>query len=603
MYAFICLFLSLLFSCGGGAKSDTSSISWVMRENIASETEDARLLPSPHAAPGGTLRMALSRAPTGFLSYSNNFSPSNEFITQQMLLPLLERHPIDESIRGALAENWAWQNNGHTFKLTLREHLYWSDGTPLSAKDVLFTFKNIILNPASPANYLEVFSYNGIVSEIIATDDRHIEFRLPAPLTAIPYTLTYLPILPAHKISPQQASPDNLHALWNTSTLPADMPASGPFILKKYQPGVKITLQRNPYFFRTDSKGHRLPYAHELELYVVPHTSARMAMFAAGQLDYFEPSPQDFLLLQKQKNSQGKYQLFHGRPAKNHPSVTHIAFNFDAPNAAKAALFRSLDFRIAMEYLLNRLLIISQVYQGLARVQGTFITEQNQQFYDAQSDAMRRGYHPGKAKDILHQLGLIDRNGDGWRDFPDGSPLVLSIVAPTGTLTQKEADIALLYSMSLNEAGIQTILQKLDGAAMMDKIKRTDFDIVLRSIANSPDPLVRVRVIWQPGQFLYYFHPSTYDKENNKPNAQAMMDWEKLLMNLYEQANITHDEKIRKEYYAQIQRIYAEYLPVIFTVRQDNLYAAQKDIANVALTQEGLLAFSTWTAAKNIIRP
>ena len=602
MYALICLFLSLLFSCGGQAKSDISP-SPVTRENIAGETEDARLLPSPHAAPGGTLRMALSRPPTGFLSYSNNFSPSNEFITQQMLLPLLERHPIDESIRGALAENWDWQDNGHTFKLTLREHLYWSDGTPLSTKDVLFTFKNIILNPASPANYLEVFSHNGIVSEIIATDDRHIEFRLPAPLAAIPYTLTYLPILPAHKISPRQASPENLHTLWNTSTLPADMPASGPFMLKKYQPGVKITLRRNPYFFRTDSRGHRLPYADELELYVIPHTSARMAMFAAGRLDYFEPSPQDFLLLQKQKNSRGKYQLLHGRPAKNHPSVTHIAFNFDAPDAAKAALFRSRDFRIAMEHLLNRPLIISRVYQGLARVQGTFITEQNQQFYDAQSDAMRREYNPDKAKNILDQLGLIDRNGDGWRDFPDGSPLVLFIVAPTGTLTQKEADIALLYSMSLNEAGIQTILQKLDGAAMMDKIKRRDFDIVLRSIANSPDPLVRVRVIWQPGQFLYYFHPSTYDKENNKPNAQAMTDWEKQLMNLYEQANITHDEKKRGEYYAQIQRIYAQYLPVIFTVRQDNLYAAQKDLANVALTDEGLLAFSTWTAAKNIIRP
>ncbi len=589
--------LSFLFSC---TKRETNIAPILpVYKHIASEAEDGRLLLHPNAQRGGTLRLSLSRPPTGFLSYSNNFSSSNEFITTQILLPLLERHPVDDTLRPALAESWQWKDNGHILVLTLRKGLYWSDGTPLTSKDVLFTFENIILNPFSPANYLEVFSHEGINAEIIANDEREIELRLPVPLASIPYTLTYLPILPAHKISAEQVQPAQLSSLWTTSTPAGKMAFSGPFMIKKYHPGTKVVLERNPYFFRTDMHGQRLPYVDELELIVVPHSSQRMAMFVSGRLDFFEPSPQDFLLLQKQKNSIEKYTLLHGQPAKNHPSVTHIAFNFDAPDEAKAAIFSNLDFRIAMEHLLNRDLIIDQVYQGLARIQGTFITQQNKQFYDAQSDAMRRAYDKDKAQKILDQLNLIDQNNDGWRDLPDGRPLIFSILAPTGTLTQKETDIALLFNRSLNEAGIQTILQKTDIATMMDKIARADFDILLRSIANSSDPGVRVRVIWQPGQFLYYFHPSTYDKENNKPLPVAMMGFEKELFYLYEQANITHDERRRREYYAQVQRIYAQKLPVIFTVRQDNLYAVQKNIANVALNDQGLLIFSTWTAAKN----
>lgn len=569
---------------------------------LASEIEDARLLPQKNVYPGGTLYLASPRPPTSFLSYVNSFSPTNEQITHQILLPLLERHPLDDTVRSSLAESWTISEDGKILRFKLRNDHYWSDGMPITSDDVLFTFQKIILNPDSPGNYLEVFSDQGRIVEVIEIDDKTVDMHLPILLPAIPYALTYLPILPSHKITVDQVSPDHLPSLWSTATNFDSIVSSGPFILKEYEPDRKVVLEKNPYFFRTDAQGNRLPYVQNLELIIVPTPAQRIAMFLAKKLDFLQPSPEDFLLLQSQEKKKKSFTTFHGVAAKSSPSVAHIAFNFDVADPEKAKIFRQLNFRIAMEHLLNRPLIIKQVYRGFANIQGTFILPSNHAFYDAISDTMRRPYNRGLAINMLDNLGITDKNKDGWRQLPNGQPLQLTINAGLATQTQKEQEIALLFVMELQEVGINAVLEPLPAAALAAKIDQADFDIVVRSIANSPDPGVRVRVVWEPGQFMYYFHPKTYDRATNSPVLKEMMPWEKELMQLYTLGNTTDNPAQRAEYYARVQRIYAEDLPVIFTVRQDNLYAAQNTLHNVYLSEEGLLAFSTWTVGQSKTR-
>lgn len=589
---------TLLWSCTNNSTTKTVTVEKPSTTILTKESEDPNLLPDTKAMPGGILSLSITREPTGFLTYSNSFSSENEKITKQILLPLLERHPIYDTVRPSLAESWTSLQDGKVLRFKLRENHYWSDGTPITSRDVAFTFNHIILNKDSPGNYMEVFSYKGEITKLVVVNDKTIEFHLPTTLATIPYTLTYLPILPSHKITKEQVSPQNLASLWTTATDLNDIVASGPFYLASYTPGIKIDLKKNPYFFRQDLYGQSLPYVESLEILIVPAASQRVSLFLAKKLDFLEPSPQDFLLLQTRYKNDPSFQLLHGKPAKSSPSVVHIAFNFDAPDKLKAKLFRQEKFRIAMEYLLNRELIIQQVYRNLASTKGTFIVPTNTAFYDANSDAMRRSHNPDLAKKLLDELGIIDTDKDGWRELPNGTPLHLVIHAGTATLTQKEKDIALLFSMELHDVGIKTLIVPLDAATLAEKIKHSNFEVALRSIANSPDPGVRVRVVWEPGQFMYYFHKSTHDSKGRVPNLDAMLPWERRLVELYSEGNITSNIKDRIKIYKEVQQIYAKHLPVIFTVRQDNLYAAQSTLQNIYLNKEGLLVFSTWTVGK-----
>ncbi|MGL4524919.1 MAG: ABC transporter substrate-binding protein [Spirochaetia bacterium] len=567
---------------------------------FALEKEDPIFFSDETVIPGGMLQLRIPAAPTSFLGYAQS-SPSNEEITSQILLPLIERHPVDDTLRPSLAKSWSYSVDRKTLTFQLREDHYWSDGVPITSDDVIFTFENLILNPDSPSNYLEVFLHQGQNTKIQRIDEKSFRFILPRPLPAILYTLTYLPILPKHKIHTDQVSPKNLASLWSVNTPLTQIVSSGPFILVSYKVGIKAAFVRNPYYFRSDPQGVQLPYVNHLELMIIPDHSQMLALYLAGKLDYLEISAQQFFYLTSHIEFNKNYTLFQSIPAKSSPSVAHIAFNFDAKDPNKAALFKNQTFRIAMEHLLNRPLIIDQVYHQFAQVEGTFINTTNQRFYHAESDALRRTFMPELAVELLKSLGVNYSSLDRWASYPEDEKFSLNILVPMGTKTGQEGKIALIFAQQLNEVGIRTHIETLDQHSMSQRLRQGDFEIVIRSIANSPDPGVRVRVYWQPGQFLYYFHPSTYNKETYQPQPQNMLSWEKELVHLYENANIAQDEHIRRRYYNEIQNIYAKQLPVIFTVRQDNLYTSQKSIKNIYLNDAGLLVFSPWTVGKKTL--
>ncbi len=389
--------------------------------------------------------------------------------------------------------------------------------------------------------------------------------------------------------------PDSVNDLWLTNTPPSEIPANGPFVLSEYIIDQKVVMTKNPNYWKVDSHGNKLPYVDKVEYIIVSDAQVRLAKFMAGELDYMAVSGNDFPILKERELAGGPFRVFLAEPTQPTPSPIHIAFNFDAENPKLREVFKTTEFRQAMEYALDRERIIDEVYNGLAVLGGVPVLPSNKAFYNPKIEEIRRPFNLSEAARLLDELGFKDVNGDGLREYPDGSKF--EFVLTLQSSPQEYQDIAYIYSQDLLSIGIKVNLQILDSSLTGQMFGAGSFEAGIRAFGNQPDPQLR-KAIWQPGTQLYYWHRTTRDPETNLPIFENMLDWEKRVYELFELGQVAMDHAVRKTFYDEWQEIYAEYLPVIFVCKGMNLYAANKSLGNVEQNEEGLLSYASWTVFK-----
>ncbi|HNR79061.1 MAG TPA: ABC transporter substrate-binding protein, partial [Mesotoga infera] len=383
--------------------------------------EDTLLTPDKNPKMGGTLYLALTGAPQSFNFYGT--LDNNAYtVAGQMLTGLVEAHPVTSAIRPALAESWEVSENNKEVIFHLRD-VNWSDGAPLVADDVIFTFKYFIMNPVARGNSVDRFTIESQPIEWVKIDDKTVKAILPAPYAAFFTVLSHAYIYPSHALDSKidKSRPDSVNDVWLTNTPPSEIPANGPFILSEYIVDQKVVMTRNPNYWKVDVFGNKLPYVDRVEYLVVSDAQVRLAKFMAGELDYMAVSGADFPILKERELAGGPFKVFLAEPTQPTPSPVHIAFNFDTANPKLKELFMKTEFRQAMEYALDRERIIDEVYNGLAVLGGVPVLPSNKAFYNPKIEEIRRPFDLAKAAEILDSLGLKDVNGDGLREFPDGS--------------------------------------------------------------------------------------------------------------------------------------------------------------------------------------
>ncbi|HON26751.1 MAG TPA: ABC transporter substrate-binding protein [Mesotoga infera] len=557
--------------------------------------EDTLLTPDKNPKMGGTLYLALTGAPQSFNFYGT--LDNNAYtVAGQMLTGLVEAHPVTSAIRPALAESWEVSENNKEVIFHLRD-VNWSDGAPLVADDVIFTFKYFIMNPVARGNSVDRFTIESQPIEWVKIDDKTVKAILPAPYAAFFTVLSHAYIYPSHALDSKidKSRPDSVNDVWLTNTPPSEIPANGPFILSEYIVDQKVVMTRNPNYWKVDVFGNKLPYVDRVEYLVVSDAQVRLAKFMAGELDYMAVSGADFPILKERELAGGPFKVFLAEPTQPTPSPVHIAFNFDTANPKLKELFMKTEFRQAMEYALDRERIIDEVYNGLAVLGGVPVLPSNKAFYNPKIEEIRRPFDLAKAAEILDSLGLKDVNGDGLREFPDGSKF--EFVLTVQNSPQDYQDIAYIFSQDLLSIGVKVNLQILDSSLTGQMFGAGSFEAGIRAFGNQPDPQLR-KAIWQPGTQLYYWHRTTRDPETNTAIFDNMLDWEKRVYDLFEKGQVAMDPAIRKTFYDEWQEIYAEYLPVIFVCKGMNLYAANKALGNVEQNAEGLLSYASWTVFK-----
>ena len=528
----------------------------VMIWRLRPRTDDAAA--PPPARRGGQLVATIRTEPRSFnrLVAADLASDTVSLLTQARLVRV---NRVSFELEPWLAERWESSDDGLTHTLYLREGLTWSDGTPLTADDVLFTL-GAAYDPRSKSPLAGVLTVGGQPIAASSPDARTVVLRFPGPSGPGLRLLDSLPILPKHKL---QAAFDAgaFSSAWAPATPPADIVGAGPFVLREHQPGQRLVLERNPRFWRRAPDGGALPYLDRVVLEVVPEQNAELLRLQSGASDltYSELRPEDYVPVRRAED-EGKLRLIELGVA---PDADALWFCMK-PEVKKAdprfAFVQKREFRQALSHAVDREAFAQEVFLGEAVPVWGPITPGNPRWFSP--NVPRYPYDVAKARALLASIGLEDRNGNGVVEDAAGTEARFTLMTQRG-LGASERGTAFIRGQA-QMAGIAFDVVPLEGATMIERMLACRFDAVyMRPLATDLDPA---------GNLDYWLSSGASHLWNMSQRTPAT-EWEKRIDTLMiEQAATTNHDQ-RRELFDTVQRIYAENVPALYFAAP-RLYAA-----------------------------
>lgn len=497
---------------------------------------------------------------------------------------LVEQNPVTGEVEPALAESWEVSDDGVRYVFTLREGLKWSDGEPLTAEDVVFSFNDLYLNEEIPTNSRDGLriGQSGAFPTVRQLDKRRVEFTLPEPFAPFLSSLGQ-EILPKHVLEKtvQQKGPDGkplFLTTWGVDTPPEEIVVNGPYMLEDFDTSERVIFKRNPYYSRKDEQGNQLPYIDRVVWEVVENTDTSLLQFRSGGTDGIAVSPAYFSLL-KREEDKGDFTIYNGGPDYG---TRFLMFNLNkgkrngSPlvDPVKSRWFNNVNFRRAVAYAIDRQQMINNIYRGLGEAQNSPISVQSPYYYDGLEGY---DYDPEKAKEILRSEGF-KYNSKGQLLDAEGNRVRFTLLTSAGSAAAEA--LGAQIKQDLAKIGIQVDFNPIAWNTLTDKLSNSlDWDAALLALSGGNEPHGGASV-WYPDGNLHMF--------NQKPQpgrppleGREVADWERRIAELYIQGSQELDEEKRKEIYAEAQRLVEEHLPFIYLVNPLSLAAVRDRIEGV----------------------
>jgi peptide/nickel transport system substrate-binding protein len=280
-----------------------STVGCALASDRIATGEEVLVTHNPPGTYGGHLVVALRSEPKTLNPVLANDAPSRE-VVNQMTADLIHINRYSQQSESGLAKSWSASSDGLHYTLQLRRGLRFSDGVPLDADDVLFTFK-VYLDEKVNAPQRDSLIVGEKPIMVGKTGPYTLTFDLTQPYASAERLFDSIAILPRHLLQVPY-SEGRLARMWTLNTPPGEIAGLGPFRLKQYVPGQRITLERNPYYWKADSKGSRLPYLDEITFLFAGNEDAEVLRFEAGETDIINRvGAENYALLEKQQTSRG----------------------------------------------------------------------------------------------------------------------------------------------------------------------------------------------------------------------------------------------------------------------------------------------------------
>ena len=474
-----------------------------------------------------------------------------------------------------LAEKWEEKEGGRVYLFYLKKGIKWSDGEPFTADDVIFTYRDVYLNPSIPNSTGDILravlkKEEDIKNFVKKIDQYTVEFRLPSPFAPFLSSLS-APILPKHKLE-KYVKEGTFMTAWNVNTDPREIVGTGPYVIKRYIKGVMVEYEANPYYYEYDEKGVRLPYIKKKIGYIIQDPDTALLKYSTGEIDYMGVRAQDVLFMSKMKNT----ILFDMGPT---PSTTFLVFNMNPKaNIPKHKLkwFQNREFRRAISHAIDRDGISYLVYNGLAEPLYGPITPANRPYYQDGLFPVYE-YNLKKARSILESLGFRDRNKDGWLEDLEGNPLEIVLLTNSGN-KEREA-IGNMIKEDLEKIGIKVIFRPIDFNSLVSRLTSPPYswEAVIIGLTGSMDPHFG-RNVWHSSGTLHMWNP-----RQDKPSTE----WEKKLDELFDKGAIETNQEERIKIYREAYRLIAEEQPMIFIATPKSMLAVKEGFGNLFPTVWG----------------
>jgi len=485
--------------------------------------------------------------PGGFNWYTHRDSPTY-LLSLLMQSRLVRINRATWELEPWLAEKWEGSSDGLRYAVHLRRNVTWSDGQPFTADDVVFSLKAAYDKASIIADSLQV---NGRNVSIEAADPSTVVITFPEPFGPGLRMFDSMPILPKHQLEALVAAGKFAEA-WSLSTPPDQITGLGPFVLSEYAPGQRLVLRRNPHYFRTDATG-ALPYLDRLIVEIVPEQDAQILALQAGRADMpaFEIRPEDYAPL-KRAADQVTIQLLDLGVGLNAPSFWINLKPGAFANDPRAAWIQRDELRQAISLAVDRKAFADAVYLGAATPVYGPVTPANRLWY---SDEVPNPPHdPARAKALLAQIGLEDRNGDGIAEERAGRPARITLISQKGQTAFERG--AMVIRDQVKAIGLAVDVVLLDGNAVVSRfLSGKDYDAVYFSlIASDTDPAM-LPDFWLSGGSSRLW--------NLGPKSQAA-DWEREMDRLMARQSASLDDRERRRLFVEVQTLFAAHAPMLY---------------------------------------
>ncbi len=475
-------------------------------------------------------------------------------------------------VKPDLALRWEVSEDGRVWTFYLRRDVRWSDGTPFTADDVVFTFNEIYYNDSIPTPTRDILTVKGRKIKVEKIDRYTVRFILPEPFAPFLNALS-AEILPKHKLE-RFVREGTFNTAWNVNTDPSEIVGTGPWVIKEYVKGQRVVYLRNPYYYRKDEEGRRLPYLKRKVGVIVSDPDTALLKFSNGEVDYLGLRPQDLQHIAKLEGKE--VEVYDLGPT---PSTTFLVFNQN-PNAKippyKLRWFQNRIFRIAISHAVDREGICYLVYNGLAEPLYTPITPANRPYY-AEGYYPRFEYNLEKARKLLESIGFRDRDGDGILEDPEGHDLKFTLITNAGN--KERETIGNILKEDLKKIGVEVHFQPIDFNNLVSRLTAPpyEWEAVIIGLTGSLDPHFG-RNVWHSSGLLHMWHPR---QENPSTPWEAEVD------RLIDRGAVELDFKKRVELYRKAFRIITEQQPMIFIATPKSMLAVYRKFGNLFPTVWG----------------
>jgi peptide/nickel transport system substrate-binding protein len=485
---------------------------------------------------GGTLNVIVQPEPPILVLGLNQQGPT-QTVAGKIYEGLL-RYDHDLTPMPGLAESWEVSSDGLTYTFKLRDGVAWHDGTPFTAKDVVFSTRTFLpeVHPRARANF-------GHVESVEAPDDRTVVFKLKQPFPAFlkAFEVSSAPIMPAHvyegtdyKQNPKNATPIG----------------TGPFKFEEWVKGSHIHLVKNEDYYLEGK-----PYLDDIYFRVIPDAASRALALETGEADisqYNDVEPFDVPRLKELP----------------HLAMTTKGYEFVAPlswieiNTREAPL-DDKRFRQALAHGLDREFIRDRIWFGLGRVATGPVNSVTPHY---EPDVPKYEYDPEKAEALLDEMGL-EPNGDGVRAEITLMPM------PYGETWSRLGEY---IRQAWGKIGVKVSLESTDVAGWVQKVSNWDYRTTHNFVYQYGDPSLGVA--------------RTYISDNIRKGvmfSNTMGYSNPRVDELFAKAAVENDTARRDEQFSEVQKILVEDLPVIWLLEMEFPTFVNKRVHNAVTTAIG----------------
>ncbi len=475
------------------------------------------------------------------------------------------------------------QNDIQRIYCTINDSAVWylpnDDKTvPITSRDIVFWFNEIegdpaIQHPAYANHFVKMADGSEKSITIEAIDDKNYFYTFPRissdPILEIagdfgPYFIFQPAKESAYNDAYSQAiktsTPDEakniasgkaaaaVNNLFAIDTDPKELPTCGPFYIDSYQPGIKLTLKRNPHYFLRDAAGNRLPYLDGLIYHIIRDDESAILEFLNGTTD-FTGVPHNKLerLITEQESKD--FRIYFGGASL---SSSFICLNQNPAviDPVVQSWFIQKEFRQAISCAINRQELISQIYLGLAEPNNEFFNKANSMYNPEIS--LEYTYDPERALSLLASIGITPgANGS----LTDSKGNLIEFDFSFGGDNDLMAKMASIIAHNLQSLGMKVNLKPTDFQKLVNSILKTyDWEMTSVALGGNYWPTGGSNV-WQSSGNFHLWHPN---------QTSPVTPWEAEVDALYNQGRFAKTPEDAKNSWDRYQHLILEQVPLIY---------------------------------------